>query len=337
MVTFEAHNGSQMTTPPSHDADAHPQDLISVVLTTYRRPAFLARALTCVLAQTYRNWELIVVDDNDPHSESRRETEALVERFLEDPRVRYLKHDANRGGSAARNSGIRAARGDLVAFLDDDDEWLPGKLAAQKIKMDRCDSEVALVYTSFKVVDDAGVFKASRVARKRGWLYPAIVATNLIGTTSSILCRKAALLDVGLFDESLPGAQDRDLYIRLCQRYRVDYVSAPLVVFHNHDAGRITKNRSGKLKAQRLLECKYREVLDQHPDVYSTFLCASGKLLMRAGNVSDAHSMFGHAWRRSPLNLEAFAYWTLSGFGKERFEAIKESSQSFRKRFLRRR
>ncbi len=98
---------------------------VSVIIPTYNRANLVSRAIKSVLNQTYQDFEIIVVDDC-----SEDNTEEIVKSF-NDSRIRYIKHKKNKGGSAARNTGIKRARGKYIAFLDDDDEWLPSKLEKQ--------------------------------------------------------------------------------------------------------------------------------------------------------------------------------------------------------------
>ena len=104
---------------------------VSVVITTYKRPEKLGRAIKSVLDQTLKEWELIIVDDNNGDSPFRSETEAFMASYLADPRVRYIKHEKNSGAPAARNTGIKAAAGTYIALLDDDDEFESTKLEKQ--------------------------------------------------------------------------------------------------------------------------------------------------------------------------------------------------------------
>ena len=104
---------------------------ISVVIPSYNSRGGLARSVDSVLKQTFQNFEIIVVDDNNPGTDARRNTEAIMEAYQSNPKVRYLKHEKNKNGAAARNTGIRAAKGRYIAFLDDDDEWSPEKLEHQ--------------------------------------------------------------------------------------------------------------------------------------------------------------------------------------------------------------
>ena len=110
--------------------------LVSVIIPTYKRPDKLDVAINSVLRQTYPNVEVIVVDDNDPDTEGRRLTEEKMSKFNDESRVKYIKHDHNKNGSAARNTGARASKGEYVAFLDDDDEYLPNKIESQLQTLD---------------------------------------------------------------------------------------------------------------------------------------------------------------------------------------------------------
>lgn len=107
------------------------QPLVSVVIPTYKRARFLARAVDSVLNQTYSNIEIVVVDDNEPGSNYRKDTQAIMNLYDRDIRVRYIQHDHNRNGAAARNTGTAASRGDYICYLDDDDWFLPDKLYKQ--------------------------------------------------------------------------------------------------------------------------------------------------------------------------------------------------------------
>ena len=102
--------------------------LVSVVIPTYGRSNLLGRAIDSVLNQTYGNIEIIVVDDNGIGNSHQRQTEELLQKYIERNEIIYIKHQKNSGGSVARNTGIRSSKGEYVALLDDDDEWFPDKL-----------------------------------------------------------------------------------------------------------------------------------------------------------------------------------------------------------------
>lgn len=102
--------------------------IVSVIIPTYKGSSALNRAIDSVLCQSYKEIEIIVVDDNDPTSDERKNTEALMSRYIGDKRIRYIKHQRNSNGAVARNTGITAATGKYIAFLDDDDYYLPNRI-----------------------------------------------------------------------------------------------------------------------------------------------------------------------------------------------------------------
>ena len=230
---------------------------VSVVIPVFNRQTAVLRAIDSVLAQTVQDFEVIVVDDA-----STDETAAEVT-AIPDPRIRLVRHDRRRGGSAARNSGIRASTGPYVAFLDSDDEWLPSKLERQLQVFEQAGDDLGLVYTSAEWVYPHGTV---RIVRRR---YPelahSLLAENVIGETSLGMVRRQVLEELGGFDETLPSCQDMDLWLRICQRYRADVVPEPLVrVTKSDDKGRITNNIANGLRGRALFRDKHREQMVTH-------------------------------------------------------------------------
>ena len=123
--------------------------LVSVIIPTYRGADKICRAVDSVLSQTYTDIEVIVVDDNGKGSDAQKLTEQAMLRYKDDSRVKYIAHPVNKNGSAARNTGIAASKGSLIAFLDDDDVFLPQKTAVQVELFNGLSDEYGLVYGSF--------------------------------------------------------------------------------------------------------------------------------------------------------------------------------------------
>lgn len=121
---------------------------VSVILPTYNRAHLVGRAIQSVLDQMYQDFEIIVVDDGSGDN-----TEEIINGFT-DTRIRYVKHQKNKGGSAARNTGIKLAKGKYIAFQDSDDEWLPDKLEKQMKAFKKASDEVGVVYTGFHRIKD---------------------------------------------------------------------------------------------------------------------------------------------------------------------------------------
>ena len=126
--------------------------LVSVIIPTYGRSAYLPRCVCSVLEQSYSAVEIFVVDDNNPDTEARRETEKAMEQFADNPKVHYLRHDKNRNGSAARNTGLRAASGKYVAFLDDDDMFVREKIEKCVARMESLDDSYGMCYSRYCIV-----------------------------------------------------------------------------------------------------------------------------------------------------------------------------------------
>lgn len=285
---------------------ATPNPRVSVVLPTYRRPDLLPRAARSVEAQTLEDWELIVVDDNDPDSPERKETQSVMKQLMADPRITYIEHDKNRGGSAARNTGIRAATAPYVAFLDDDDSWYPSKLDVQVDHIEKCGDRTALVYCSFKHVSKDGSFRIKR-PKPDGHTIPALLTRNDVGTTSAVVCRREALLEVGGFDETLASRQDIDLYLRLALRFELTYVDDVLLDFHRHDGAAIGKDMRKALDANERFDAKHAALYGRHPDAAHYRLLMRGTIQRWAGMRHESFRTFLRAWRSRPFDLRAVA------------------------------
>ena len=150
------------------------EDLVSVIIPTYKRAVYLKRAINSVLAQTYKNIEIIIIDDNDPISVYRRDNENMLKEFVEKNKVIYIKHPKNMNGATARNTGIKNAKGKYITFLDDDDYFFNNRI---EIIVDRLknNAEYDGAYTGFECVcDNKVVFKKKR---RKEWRFK-IKCTN---------------------------------------------------------------------------------------------------------------------------------------------------------------
>jgi glycosyltransferase involved in cell wall biosynthesis len=186
---------------------------VSVVIPAYNAARFIGGAIESVLAQTYADYEIIVVDDG-----SRDETATVVSRFGQ--RVRLISQ-ANGGASAARNRGIREAAGSWIAFLDSDDEWQPSHLAVLLARAAQA-PEAHLIYGSKITVNQRGEVVPWKPTFPSGWIFGELVETCLI-TTSTIMVRAATLRALGAFTEKAEFrvAEDWDLYLRLAAGHQV--------------------------------------------------------------------------------------------------------------------
>jgi len=219
----------------------------------------VGKAIQSVLQQTYASLELLVVDDASTDG-----TEQLVRR-LSDTRISYLRHEDNRGGSAARNTGLAAARGTLIAFQDSDDQWLPHKLERQVAALTGAGETTGAVYCPYRrVFPDGGsaTHPSDPASAPRGEIHRALLRANFIGTPT-ILARRACCESVGGFDEALERFQDWDWMIRVSRDWQVGFVEEPLVVA-GFAGDNITGGHTAALVAaeRRLIE-KHAEFLRQ--------------------------------------------------------------------------
>jgi O-antigen biosynthesis protein len=200
---------------------------VSVIVPTYNRADVLPRAIRSVLAQSWTDLELLVVDDGSTDA-----TAEVVARHG-DPRVRYLRQPQNAGVSAARNRGLRAARGDFVAFLDSDDEWLPGKLFEQLAVFERAPADLGVVYTGVECVFADGRRRVD-VPEERGDVYRHMLGRNVIhGGGSNVMMRRNVVAVVGFFDERLRAIEDYEYWLRIARFFTVDYVAEPLIRYYD--------------------------------------------------------------------------------------------------------
>lgn len=214
----------------------------SVVMPVYHADAaLLARALASVQAQMEEDWELLVVDDHPAEASFYAQTRQL-EAQCADARVRFLFHGENRGANAARNTGIRAAQGEIVAFLDADDAWHSDYLAQVWQRFSQGD--VGLTASGVRRIFPERT-KVSIMQHADGNVLPDLLLEDIIGPTSCVAVRRETLLAAGLFDEHLPARMDYDMWLRACRLCRVGYIRQALV---DMDCGGHERISTGSMK-----------------------------------------------------------------------------------------
>lgn len=210
-------------------------ELVSVIIPTYKRPEKLADAVQSVLAQDYPSIEVIVVDDNNPDDPARDATEAIMSQFKDDDRVIYVKHPHNMNGSAARNTGFRNSSGQFIMYLDDDDEFLPGKIRAQHDCLSSRDESWGACYTTYLVRNPEGKITIHSSEKREGNLVLEELKRNLyIGAGSNLMLRRSVVEDVGGFDESFKRNQDQEFLTRVLFKYKLAYVPIEGIVINAH-------------------------------------------------------------------------------------------------------
>ncbi len=250
------------------------KNFISVVIPTYNRVSFLKEAIDSVLSQTYRNFELIVVDDGSTDG-----TPKLLSSY--GYKIRVIPQ-ANQGPSAARNRGIEAAKGKWIAFLDSDDVWKPDKLKKQvQFITDHPDTKICQA-------EEVWIRNGKRVnPRKKhemhsGWIYEQCLPLCIV-SPSSVMIHRDVFEKVGFFDETMPACEDYDLWLRICAHYPVLYVDENLIVKYGGHSDQLSKRYWGMdryriksllnlLEAGQLSSKQGRAVIEQLKKIINIYL-----------------------------------------------------------------
>jgi len=255
---------------------------VSAVITTCRRKIHIVeRALNSVLAQTCPPVEVILVDDNRDDEEGRQLSAALlslVEKLSAGeaakgeggiPIIKVKTQDGKHGAQAARNTGIHRSKGELIAFLDDDDEWLPEKLKLQReLLLKRPDAGMCFCrgYRVNQAFDPPYVNDFQGAAFKEEVTYSELLRGDCIGTTSQAMVRRSVFEKVGDFDEELPARQDYEMWIRIAGDFPI--VGCPEYLFNYYKNGvgvQITKNWDNCIKGHSVIYRKYKKDIDSDP------------------------------------------------------------------------
>lgn len=282
--------------------DAGPEPLVSVIIPAYKVAAFIRETLDSVLGQTFADYEIVVVNDGSPDTE---ELEKELETYGNG--VIYIKQ-SNQGAGAARNAGIRVARGKFIAFLDGDDVWLPQFLSEQLELIDS-DGGYDLVYA------DAVNFNGPRLTRLTNMDLNAsdghVTMESLISErcnviTSSVVARRNSIVEAGLFDESFPNSQDFDLWLRLAkQGARMTYQKRVLVhrrIYQGSLASDPMKSYEGQIKVLEKTERRNDLTIEERAALRRSLeVCRArvavlqGKRSLSQGDFTSAVAAFGVA------------------------------------------
>lgn len=231
---------------------------VSVIIPTFNRAFSLKRCIDSVLNQSYKAFEVIVIDDGSTDNSF-----DVIQLYHEDSRVRYLKHDTRKGAQAARNTGIKSAAGDYIAFLDSDDEWVPEKL---RIQMDAISEakQLCVVHGGALVVRE-GVSGAQHypMPKLNGYVYDELLASP--GPLFQCLLAPRVCFDrIGYLDEHVPSFQEWDTALALSKYYEFVYCDQPLAIYYLHGGHTISKDKKRTAEGWHFIFNKYKEEITVH-------------------------------------------------------------------------
>jgi len=280
---------------------------VSVIIPTYNRAGVIREALESVLDQTFKDIEIIVIDDG-----SKDNTREILEGYKD--RVRYL-YQGNQGISAARNRAIREAKGELIAFLDSDDFWLPFKLEEQ-VQIFNQNPRVGLVHFKMPVVDEAGQYYGTKPDHDSGLTFNDLIDKGGDYPTSSVMVRKECIDQVGSFDESLPMMEDYELWLRIAQFYDIHEIKGKVLGIYRKHATNISKNKILAYQSQMQLWEKilgyYTQLPKESVKILRRRIQKDQYLLSKtqydAGHYTDAFSNLLACLLKNPLAGTHFLY-----------------------------
>lgn len=245
---------------------------VSIIIPTYKSRGGLSVSVDSAIKQTYPEVEIIVVDDNSPDSQERIETEQIMIRYANEPRVKYIKHPENRNGASARNTGISYSSGDYIAFLDDDDEFFETKIERQVAYLES-HSEFAAVY-NFSFVNG----KKEIIHPYEGDASIPLLMCRTKMFTPSLMFRKQALVAIGGFDEGFKRHQDYELLLKFfAGGYKIGCIQEYLTMVHSLGGNKPDANKSLEIK-DRFLDTFERVISrleGDHPGIRKKIVAAN--------------------------------------------------------------
>lgn len=284
---------------------------ISVIIPTYSRPVFLERAIKSVLNQTYKDFEIIVVDDNNQEDIYRKKTERVMSKFVINKSVRYIQHKKNLNGSAARNTGIKHAKGKYIAFLDDDDEWVPEKLEDQVKVIQSLPKEFGVVYGGIQYYSEkTNETVRTMLPKHSGNIHPQMLNQCTIFIPASLVkveCFKTA----GLFDESLRSCQDWDMWIRISKLFQIYSIPKIHAIVHVHGQ-QVSGQLLYRLNGRKKIYNKYLPEYEKYPNVNSHFLERIGVLYCLNKERKEGSHYFKMSISKKRTRLRPYIHLLLS-------------------------
>jgi len=289
---------------------------VSVIIPTYNRAYLLGRAIQSVLDQTYQDFEVIVVDDASSDN-----TEEVVKSF-NDERIRYIRHVKNKGEAAARNTGIKIARGEYIASHDSDDEWLPEKLEKQMKVFETVSLDVGVVYTGFWRVkgNKRTYIPLSRVTKKDGYIYGELLKGNFVGTPTTLI-KRVCFERAGMFDERLPHLVDWEMWLRISKIYRFKCITEPLVIVY-YTLDSISANRDALIEARKLILEKHFQDLKRDRRLLASHQYSVGNLLCQSGDMVQGRDYLLKAAKSCLFSIKYLIAAFVSLFGEGPYTKI---------------
>lgn len=279
---------------------------ISVVIPTYNRRDLVIRAIESVIAQSFKDWELIVVDDCSTDDSF----QYLKEKYNTENRISITQPPKNGGQGAARNFGILKCTAPFIAFLDSDDFWHPRKLEEQLMLFESNDISLGMVYCGGILSDEKNVTGEIHPTLK-GWIEKSLFL-NLKGLGSSnsgIMIRKEVIEKVGNYDTTFKSQMDLDFFVRIARYYRIDFINnCYTTIYASTTANRISNNYNSVI----IGECQFLDKHSERIKELDLFHYVARKLARKyalyAKDLPNAFRMIFKAIKYKPTYIYAYIY-----------------------------
>ena len=274
--------------------------LVTIIITTHKRPPKLvSRAVLSVCNQTYKNLEIIIVDDSPSDYAERRDVYESIKR-LEDPRITYLVNEENVGACASRNRAIKNSLGEFVMYVDDDDELLAECVEKRLEKFTA--PEIGLVYGDcYTINEETGEKKLSNQDKYSGNVFDELIKNNFVYAFP--MMRRECFAKCGLFDVKMQAAQDYEMWLRIAEKYQFNYNEEPLSIVHLHAGERISKNPLKKIQGLERIGFLYETYLKTHPDAYHIRMIKLAPFYRMAGERRKAWKLYFSAVKVRPFSI----------------------------------
>ena len=285
----------------------------SVIIPTYNREHVLGRAITSVLAQTFKDYELIIVDDG-----SKDNTEDLLKTY-HDKRIIYLKHEKNKGQNQALNTGLTYAIGTFISFLDSDDEWLPEMLQKQFEKFGD-GNNYDCVYSRCVAVRPSGEKIEGHQFQLEGYNYTGALKQGYVSSMISLSVKKTCFDKIGQFDVEFKNCQDDDICLRLAKYFSFGLIKEPLAIVHLDGGGQVTANTAEYASGWLKLFNKHKDDILEHcgTDVLGNHYLKCAKLFLQARNRNKTRELvslsFNYRYTLKGILLLIATYFPFSFF-----------------------
>jgi len=283
--------------------------VISVIIPTYNCDKYICEALDSVLHQTYSDYEIIVIDDGSTDT-----TREIIENKFQTVRYYYVE---NNGVAAARNLGILMAQGELIAFLDADDKWLPEKLEKQ-VALFEANKNVSMVFTENYFFNEQGIseFSANKKIRLMHGNIVRNIFLNSYVVTSTVMVRRSVFDHVGMFEEELSVAEDDNMWMRIGFKYGIALLDEKLVMYRM-TAGSLSSDFNaliiGGNKQIEILQIRYSELYDSLGSFtirkkYADLYYSQAYRDFTQGNYATSRTRFIDSFTNYPFRLRSLLY-----------------------------